>query len=104
MDHWFDDLTRTLSSGALSRRTMISWAARLGVATAGAAILGREPAVARADGAVIAPGATVVRAAPAATTCAVQDTYGVLTSIVSASVAASGSAPALSMTHRFIAE
>jgi len=42
MNHWFDDLTKGLARGKLSRRAMLGSALKAGVAAAGAALLGRS--------------------------------------------------------------
>ena len=92
MEHWFDDLTRRLARQPVDRRRMMSWSAKLGVAAAGFALLGRTPPAARA-----APAR-----APAASTCTVEDSYGVLKAVVTTQSA--GSSPPLTYTHTFVAE
>jgi hypothetical protein len=104
MDHWFDTLSRSLGSHALTRRTVFSWSSRLGLA-AGLGAFGRPSSSASAAPVAAVP-ATVgsVAAAPAAaaSTCIVNDSYGVLKAVVTASSA--DAANPLTLTHTFIAE
>ena len=46
MNHWFDDLTKELAGGKISRRTMLRSAFKAGLAAAGAALLGRSASAA----------------------------------------------------------
>jgi hypothetical protein len=97
MDHWFDTLTRNLNRQPLTRRTMISWTTKLGLA-AGVGLLGRNTTIASA-----APFAGPV-AAPllASSTCTVEDSYGVLKAVVT--TASGDPTTPLMLTHTFIAE
>jgi hypothetical protein len=105
MGHWFDDLTRKTAKQFVSRRSMLSWTAKLGVAAAGAGLLGRTPLVASAAPAEpsatawAAPGTPVVPTIPAGT-CVVDDSYGVLRTVVTTSSDTSK----MTLTHTFMAE
>ena len=92
MEHWFDSLTRRLADQTVDRRTMFSWTAKLGLA-AGIGLLGRGSAIASA-----AP----TTAQSGTSTCTVDDTYGVLRSVVTTSV--SSPKNPLTITHQFYAE
>lgn len=103
MDHWFDTLTRNLNRQPLTRRTMISWTTKLGLA-AGVGLLGRNTTVVEAAPVAAAPLAAVpLAAAPlAASTCTVTDSYGMLKTVVT--TASGDPATPLMLTHTFIAE
>jgi hypothetical protein len=94
MDHWFDTLTRNLGRQPLDRRTMLSWSTRLAVA-AGLGLLGRNTTPAQAAPAAAAP-------AVASSACTVEDSYGVLKTVVTAT--SGDPAAPLTLTHTFISE
>lgn len=117
MDHWFDGLTRKVGRKPLSRRSMFSWTAKLGLAVAGTSLAGHltSPPLAKANSLLrtgTASSADAVPSLPAgaqprmnsaasASGCQVEDTYGVYQSV--ATTAVDGTTP-LTLTHRFLAE
>jgi hypothetical protein len=111
MERWFDDLTRKLASQPLTRRGMVSWSTKVAAAVAGAGIVGRQAAVADAAmiqeehgavGLLEAPRGLEMGVRQAASTCKVDDSYGVLRSDFSLSSA--GAKVPLTLSHAFVAE
>jgi len=117
MDHWFDNLTRKLATRqTVSRRAMLSWSAKASVALSGAGLIGRTPteahaAVAEPTGFTATLAATTMQpegfrapitpATPGTGGCVVDDSYGLLRTVVAASV--QGRVP-LTLRHTFSAE
>jgi hypothetical protein len=101
MDHWFDTLTRNLNRQPLTRRTMLSWTSKLGVA-AGVGLLGRTTTTVGAAPVAAPEAAPALAPAFAPSACTVEDSYGVLKTIVTAS--SGDPATPLTLSHTFIAE
>jgi hypothetical protein len=101
MEHWFDDLTRRIGKQPMSRRGMVSLTARLGAVVAGTSLFGREATAISAAEVTAAPSAVGVLQA-GASTCKVDDSYGLLKTEFSVS-SAGGRAP-LTLSHSFSAE
>ena len=107
MEHWFDTLTRNVARQPRTRRSALGWAARLGIAATGVGLLGRFVPEAQASDMVagaeagVQSGVQTLAAAPVASSCSVEDTYGVLQSHFVTS--ATGVVP-MTLTHSFIAE
>jgi hypothetical protein len=110
MTHWFDDLTRTFSRQPLSRRSMLFWTVRLGLASAGAGLLGGNRSTASAlgmglgTGEALDPSGASRAVASAGSTCTVNDSYGVLQARVSVPASSSAATVPLTLTHSFVAE
>ena len=106
MEHWFDGLTRRFAHEPQSRRAMLAWTAKLGLAVAGGGLFGRNPSVASALGAqdfgASTLGARALGAAQAGPSCTAEDTYGVLKSVLSTTSA--DPQESFTVSHTFLAE
>jgi hypothetical protein len=99
VEHWFDSFTRDLGSQRLTRRGLLSLSVKLALA-AGASLVGRAASPLGVETASAAPlGLPALAADPA---CTVEDSYGVLKSIATAT-STDPTAP-LTLSHTFIAE
>jgi hypothetical protein len=99
VEHWFDTFTRGLGSRRLTRRGALGLWLKLCLA-ATMSLLARAVSSRSGGVASAAPAATALAASTP--TCTVDDSYGVLTSVATAT--SSDPAMPLSLTHTFIAE